>query len=88
LFAHDGHPINHNNFAKYFIKPYAEKVWSRWNGCYSGRHGAATTLYHQDGGGRAAYQVLGNSLEVLCQPTFGLTLRKAGPDKQSTNRHC
>jgi integrase len=65
LFAHDGQPINHNSFAKYHIKPYAEKVCKRWNGCYSGRHGAATTLYNQDGDVRAAYQVLGNSLEVV-----------------------
>jgi integrase len=60
-----GHPINHNSFAKYYIKPYAKKVCSRWNGCYSGRHGAATTLYNQDGDVRAAFQVLGNSLEVV-----------------------
>jgi integrase len=61
----DGQPINHNSFAKYYIKPFAEKVCKRWNGCYSGRHGAATTLYNQEGDVRAAYQVLGNSLEVV-----------------------
>jgi integrase len=61
----NGQPINHNSFAKYYIKPFAEKVCKRWNGCYSGRHGAATTLYNQDGDVRAAYQVLGNSLEVV-----------------------
>jgi integrase len=61
-----GHPINHNNFAKYFIKPHAEKViGERWKGCYSGRHGAATTLYNLTGDARAAYQRLGNSLEVV-----------------------
>ena len=66
LFTPDGaHPINHNSFAKYYIKPHAVKVCSRWNGCYSGRHGAATTLYNQEGDVRAAYQVLGNSLEVV-----------------------
>ena len=65
LFESDGHPINHNGFAKYYIKPFAEKVCKRWNGCYSGRHGAATTLYNQEGDVRAAYQVLGNSLEVV-----------------------
>lgn len=66
LFVRDGEPINHNNFAKYFIKPYAVKiVGERWKGCYSGRHGAATTLYNQEGDVRAAYQVLGNSLEVV-----------------------
>jgi integrase len=58
-------PINHNNFAKYRIKPHALKVCERWNGCYSGRHGAATALYNQDGDVRAAYQSLGNSLEVV-----------------------
>jgi integrase len=66
LFSNGGHAINHNNFAKYFIKPYACKVvGDRWKGCYSGRHGAATTLYNQEGDVRAAYQVLGNSLEVV-----------------------
>lgn len=65
LFSNGGEPINHNSFAKYYIKPYATKVCSRWNGCYSGRHGAATTLYNQEGDVRAAYQVLGNSLEVV-----------------------
>jgi integrase len=66
LFTANGKdPINHNNFAKYHIKPYAMKVCNRWNGCYSGRHGAATRLYDQDGDVRAAYQVLGNSLEMV-----------------------
>jgi integrase len=66
LFMSNGtDPINHNSFAKYYITPDARKVCSRWNGCYSGRHGAATTLYNQDGDVRAAYQVLGNSLEVV-----------------------
>jgi integrase len=65
LFVNNDHPINHNAFAKYYIKPFAEKVCKRWNGCYSGRHGAATTLYNQEGDVRAAYQVLGNSLEVV-----------------------
>jgi len=65
LFENDGDPIDHNSFAKYHIKPFAEKVCKRWNGCYSGRHGAATTLYNQEGDVRAAYQVLGNSLEVV-----------------------
>jgi len=66
LFAVKGEPINHNSFAKYYIKPYAEKaIGDRWNGCYSGRHGVATTLYNQEGDVRAAYQVLGNSLEVV-----------------------
>ena len=44
LFSADGvDPINHNNFAKYHIKPKAVKVCSSWNGCYSGRHGRART---------------------------------------------
>jgi integrase len=60
-------PINHNNFAKYRIKSKAGKVCLRWNGCYSGRHGVATRLYNQDGDVRAAYQVLGNSLQVVIQ---------------------
>jgi len=61
----NGQPINHNSFAKYYIKPFAEKVCKRWNGCYSGRHGAATTLYNLTGDARAAYQRLGNTLEVV-----------------------
>jgi integrase len=66
LFTHDGvKPINHNGFARAHIKPHAEKVCKRWNGCYSGRHGAATTLYNITGDVRAAYQVLGNSLAVV-----------------------
>jgi hypothetical protein len=32
---------------------------------YAGRHGAATALYNLTGDIRAAYQNLGNSLEVL-----------------------
>jgi hypothetical protein len=66
LFTSNGvDPINHNSFAKYYIKPHAVKVCTRWNGCYSGRHGAATTLYNQDGDVTAAYQVLANSLEIV-----------------------
>jgi integrase len=66
LFTHDGAtPINHNTFAKTYITPFARKVCSRWNGCYSGRHGAATTLYNLTGDVRAAYQVLRNSLAVV-----------------------
>jgi integrase len=66
LFTHDGaKPINHNTFAKTYITPFARKVCTRWNGCYSGRHGAATTLYNLTGDVRAAYQVLGNSLAVV-----------------------
>lgn len=67
LFTTDGgtHPINHNSFAKYYITPDARKVCSRWNGCYSGRHGAATALYNLTGDMRAAYQRLGNSFAVV-----------------------
>lgn len=66
LFTPDGtNPINHNSFAKYYIAPDARKVCARWNGCYSGRHGAATTLFNLTGDARAAYQVLGNSLAVV-----------------------
>jgi integrase len=66
LFTPDGtRPINHNSFAKYYITPDARKVCARWNGCYSGRHGAATTLFNLTGDARAAYQVLGNSLAVV-----------------------
>lgn len=65
-FTHDGvTPINHNTFAKTYITPFARKVCPRWNGCYSGRHGAATTLYNITGDVRAAYQLLRNSLVVV-----------------------
>jgi len=64
LFQNDGQPIDHNGFAKYYIKPFAKKVCNRWNGCYSGRHGAATAVYNQEGDLRGVFQVLGNSLEV------------------------
>jgi integrase len=66
LFTHDGvKPINHNTFAKSYIVPFGRKACARWNGCYSGRHGAATTLFNLTGDARAAYQVLGNSLAVV-----------------------
>lgn len=58
-------PVNHNYYVRRWIKPHAEKVCSRWNGLYSGRHGAATTLYNLTGDMRAAFQVLGNSFEVV-----------------------
>ncbi len=61
----NGRPIQHSNFVKLYIKPFAEKVGPRWNGCYSGRHGAATVLFELTGDARAANQVLGNSLPVV-----------------------
>jgi integrase len=61
----DGGPVNHNSFAKYRIAPQAKKACARWCGLYSGRHGAATSLYNLTGDIRAAYQILGNSLEVV-----------------------
>ena len=61
----DHGPVNHNNFSKYRIAPFAEKVCPRWCGLYAGRHGAATSLYNLTGDIRAAYQNLGNSLEVV-----------------------
>ena len=63
----DGSPINHNSFVKYHITEYARKVCARWCGIYAGRHGAATSLYNLTGDVRAAYQVLGNSLQVVQQ---------------------
>ena len=63
----DREPVNHNNFAKYQIKPYAQKVCPRWCGLYAGRHGAATSLYNLTGDIRAAYQILRNSLQVVQQ---------------------
>ena len=66
LFTANGvDPVNHNNFAKYRIKPQALKACPRWAGCYSGRHGAATRLLNLTGDVRAAYQVLRNSLAVV-----------------------
>jgi integrase len=61
----DGKPVDHNGFAKYHIAPIAKKACARWCGLYAGRHGAATTLYNLTGDIRAAYQNLGNSLEVV-----------------------
>jgi integrase len=61
----DGGPVDHNGFAKYRIAPQAKKACVRWCGLYAGRHGAATTLYNLTGDIRAAYQNLGNSLEVV-----------------------
>jgi integrase len=58
-------PVDHNSFAKYQIAPTAKKVCARWCGLYAGRHGAATSLYNLTGDIRAAYQILGNSLEVV-----------------------
>jgi hypothetical protein len=65
----DGTAVNHNSFAKYYIKPHAEKACARWCGLYAGRHGAATSLYNLTGDIRAAYQNLGNSLGVV-QKTY------------------
>ena len=38
----NGQPIQHSNFVKLYIKPFAEKVCPRWCGCYPARHGAAS----------------------------------------------
>jgi integrase len=61
----DGGPVNHNAFSKYHIAAKAKQVCARWCGLYAGRHGAATALYNLTGDIRAAYQILGNSLEVV-----------------------
>jgi integrase len=61
----NGGPVNHNSFSRYHIAPQAEKACARWCGLYAGRHGAATALYNLTGDIRAAYQILGNSLEVV-----------------------
>lgn len=61
----NGEPVNHNSFSKYHIAPEAKKACARWCGLYAGRHGAATALYNLTGDIRAAYQILGNSLEVV-----------------------
>jgi len=66
LFTYNGvDPVNSNNFSRDRIAAQAKKACARWCGLYSGRHGAAKTLYNQDGDLRAAYQSLGNSLEVV-----------------------
>ena len=61
----NGDPVNHNAYARRWIAPEAKKVCKRWCGLYSGRHGAATALYNLTGDMRAAYQVLGNSFEIV-----------------------
>jgi len=63
----DGTPVNHNSFTKYQIAPHAKKACARWCGLYAGRHGAAMSLYNLTGDVRAAYQNLGNSLQVVQQ---------------------
>jgi integrase len=63
--GYDHTPIDSNGFNKYHIKPHAKKACERYCGLYSGRHGAATTLYNLTGDMRAAYQQLGNSYEVV-----------------------
>jgi integrase len=61
----NGQPIEHSNFVKKYISPYAKPVCPRWCGPYSGRHGAATVLFDLTGDARAANQVLRNSLPVV-----------------------
>jgi integrase len=61
----NGEPVDHNGFAKYRIAPTAKKACPRWCGLYAGRHGAATSLYNLTGDIRAAYQILGNSLQTV-----------------------
>jgi len=61
----NGEPVDHNSFAKYHIAPVAKKVCARWCGLYAGRHGTANTLLNLTGDIRAAYQSLGNSLQVV-----------------------
>ena len=60
-------PIEHSNYVGCYIHDFAKKVCSRWCGCYSGRHGAATVLFQLTGDARAANQVLGNSLAVVME---------------------
>ena len=62
-----GGAINHNDYAKKWIAPGGRKACARWHGCYSGRHGGATSLFNLTGDARAANQTLGNSLEVVME---------------------
>jgi integrase len=62
-----GGAINHNDYAKKWIAPSGRKACARWHGCYSGRHGGATSLFNLTGDARAANQTLGNSLEVVME---------------------
>src|SRR5882762_3970246 len=61
----NGRPIEHSAFVAKHISPFAKAVCTRWCGCYSGRHGAATVLFDLTGDARAANQVLRNSLPVV-----------------------
>lgn len=67
----NGEAVNSVSFNKYHIKPQAEKACARYCGLYAGRHGAATTLYNETGDIRAAYQILGNSLQVVMSTYVG-----------------
>jgi integrase len=88
-----GEPVNHNAFARRYIGPFAKEVCVRWCGCYSGRHGTATSLYASTGDVRSANQVLGNSLQVVManyikpdaeQGRAGLKLREAALNTATT----
>jgi integrase len=62
--SRDGGPVKMSNFLKLKIKPAVDKAKLPWYGLYAARRACATNLVALTGDVNAAYQVLGNSLQV------------------------
>jgi len=60
-----GGPCNMDSFLKHRVTPAIHKAGLPWYGIYAARRGAATNLVALTGSVSAAYQVLGNSLDVV-----------------------
>ena len=60
-----GGPCNMDSFLKHSIAPVVRAAGLPWYGIYAARRGAATNLVALTGSVSAAYQVLGNSLDVV-----------------------
>jgi integrase len=64
LTGRNGGPVKMSSFLKHRIKPAVEKAKLPWYGLYAARRACATNLVALTGDVNAAYQVLGNSLQV------------------------
>jgi len=62
--SRDGGPVKMSNFLKLRVKPLVDKAELPWYGLYAARRACATNLVALTGDVNAAYQVLGNSLQV------------------------
>lgn len=60
-----GGPCNMDSYLKHNVVPVIRKAGLPWYGIYAARRGAATNLVALTGSVSAAYQVLGNSLDVV-----------------------